>query len=222
MRFNTLNQLATITAELFDKYVAPVAKSFMSGEVPSALLTVHRTGSKDKDWLAQVQFKDGMPVSTFRCAIYLEDVFRLCRRCHLYLITEDIYRIAALYAMLHPLYQSQYNDFTKDLMLDYDSMMAGAGTETYHFMMRHYEFNENSPDSIALELFRYHMMIFTNHTKGVNITERFKKQRALYESYMLTHYRDAYKTARFRKAQTCQIDQEGFILLERLAEQEEH
>ena len=88
MRFDTLTTLAGIVVEMFDKYVAPAAKSMMSGEVPSAMLTVHRTGTKDKDWLAFVQFKDAMPISTIRCSVYLEDIFRLCRRNRLYLITE--------------------------------------------------------------------------------------------------------------------------------------
>lgn len=221
MRFNTLTELAIITTELFDQYVAPVAKSLMSGEVPSAMLTVHRMGTRDKDWLAFVQFKDGMPVSTFRCSIYLEDVFRLCRRNHIYLITEGIYRIAALYAMLHPLYQSQYSDFTKDLMLDYDSMMAGAGDETYRFISRYYPFASDGIDHIVLELLRYHMMIFANHSNEGDIKKQLKNRCADYESLMLEHYKDAYKAARFRKAQTCQIDHEGFILLERLTEQKE-
>ena len=45
MRFDTLTTLAGIVVEMFDKYVAPAAKSMMSGEVPSAMLTVHRTGT---------------------------------------------------------------------------------------------------------------------------------------------------------------------------------
>ncbi|MCM1531873.1 MAG: hypothetical protein NC114_06335 [Ruminococcus flavefaciens] len=215
-----MNQLAEITTELFNEYVAPVAKSMMTGEVPSAMLTIHRLGTKDKDWLAQVQFKDGMPVSTFRCTVYLDDIFRLCRKCYLYLITEEIYRVVALYAMLHPLYQSQYNDFTKDLLLDYESMMAGAGSETYHFIKDYYPFADES-DRIVLELLRYHMAIFTNHTKGEILNRKIKKRRAQYETYMLQNYADAYRTARFRKAQTCQVDQDGFIRLERLIEQEE-
>ena len=221
MRFNTLNELAAMTAELFDNYVAPAAKSMMSGEVPSAMLTIHRLGTKDKDWLAFVQFKDGMPVSTFRCSLYLEDVFRLCRRNYIYLVTDEIYRVAALYAMLHPLYQSQYSDFTKDLMLDYDSMMAGAGDETYRFITRYYDFGPDGTDRIALDLFRYHMMIFSNHPKVYDVKSKVKLRRADYESMMLDKYPDAYRAARFRKAQTCQGDREGFIRLEKLTEQEE-
>lgn len=221
MRFNTLTELAEITVELFDQYVAPVAKSFMSGEVPSALLTVHRTGTKENDWLAQVQFKDGMPVSTFRCTIYLEDVFRLCRRCHLDLITEDIYRVAVLYAMLHPLYQSQYNDFTKDLMLDYDSMMAGAGEETYDFISRYYPMRDGVSDAIALELFKYHMMIFSNHPKGDEIRAKLREARMLYESYMRKTYKEAFQVARLRQAQTCQVNRDGLVILERMTSQEE-
>ncbi len=222
MRFDTLTTLAGIVVEMFDKYVAPAAKSMMSGEVPSAMLTVHRTGTKDKDWLAFVQFKDAMPISTIRCSVYLEDIFRLCRRNRLYLITDEVFRIAALYAMIHPLYQSQYSDFTKDLMLDYDSMMAGAGDETYRFIRRYYTFNPDGLGLIALDLFRYHMMIFSNHTTRGDIKKKFKNRCADYENWMISRYPDAYRAARFRKAQNCQIDTDGFIRLERLTEQEEH
>lgn len=218
MRLFTLDEAVQITTELFDQYVIPVGKSFMTGEIPSVMLTIQRIGSKEDDWLAQVRFKDTAQVSVLRCHVCLDDVFRLCRNGKIYLLTKEIFQVAALYAMLHPLYQTQYKDFTKNLVLDYESMMAGAGEETYKFLSRYYPFSEDHIERTVLDIFRYQMMIFTNHPKGERIQFKCKHAQSDYEGYMLKHYELPYRTARYRKACTDMVDQDGYIVLERLTE----
>ena len=57
MRLMTLDECASITTKLFDRFVCPLAVSHMTGEVPSIHLGIHRRGSKDQDWLAMVKYK---------------------------------------------------------------------------------------------------------------------------------------------------------------------
>ena len=72
-------QAIVMIKDVFDNYVEPVAKSFMSGELPSVMLTIHRRGTREKDWLAHVRFKDSLTVSLFKCDVYIDDIYRLCR-----------------------------------------------------------------------------------------------------------------------------------------------
>ena len=104
MRTITIKQMVSITTELFKKYIEPTAISMMSGEVPNSTFVIHRDGSTDSEWLAQVRFKNTLTISMFHCDVYLEDVMRFCRWCKLYLITEEVFRVAVLYTILHPLY----------------------------------------------------------------------------------------------------------------------
>ena len=57
MRTITIKQMVSITTELFKKYIEPTAISMMSGEVPNSTFVIHRDGSTDSEWLAQVRFK---------------------------------------------------------------------------------------------------------------------------------------------------------------------
>ena len=124
MRLITLDEAVQITSTIFNDYVEPLAVSMMSGEVPSILLGIHRYGTKESDWLAHTSFKNSASISVFKCDIYLEDIFRLCRRCKLWLVTEDVFRVVTLYYVLHPLYQTQYINFDIDVNADYESIIT--------------------------------------------------------------------------------------------------
>lgn len=212
-------QAIDMIKDVFDNYVEPVAKSFMSGELPSVMLTIHRRGTREKDWLAYVRFKDSLTVSLFKCDVYIDDIYRLCRTCKLYLITEGIFQIAALYSMLHPLYQSQYNDFTKDLGADYYSMMAGAGEETFRFIRGYYPMTDEL-QKITLDIFKYNMMIFSNHSEpGTGFA--YKDQQDAYVQYCMKYHAQAYNSAKYRKAVTSRVDERGLILLERIPKPQE-
>lgn len=215
MRLFTLDEAVDMTNEMFSSYVEHLGVSLMSGEVPSVLFAINRRGTKEKDWLAQVRFKNTLAISIFRCDVYLEDVFRLCRMCKIYLITKDIYKIVSLYAMLHPLYQSQYVDFGFDVNADYESMTAGSGKMSYQFILDYFEFSDPIQRVIA-DILKYHMMIFTNHHDGEkHVTDTLKRLQQQYETEMLEKYPGAYNIARYRKAQTSLIDEEGYLILER-------
>ena len=216
MRLFTLQRAVQISNEMFSEYVEPLGLSMMSGEVPQMMFMIHQRDSKYQDWLAQVRFKNTLTISVFKCEVYLEDVFRLCRRCKLWLITEEIFRVAVLYAMIHPLYQSQYLDFTRDINADYESMMAGAGKDTYRFIKNFYlaRIDYDPVEKIVLDIFRYHLMIYTNKTE-TGCGEAYEDALFAYRQIMLLQYKGAYEVARYRKAQTYLIDEDGYMLMER-------
>ena len=180
MRLITLTEAVKITSDMFTDYVEPLGMSMMSGEIPSIMFMIHQRGSKDLDWLAHVRFKNTLPISVFKCEIYLDDVFRLCRRCKLWLITENVFKIVVLYAMLHPLYQTQHIDFSQDVTADYESMMAGAGKSTYQFIKDYYisRIEADSVDIAVLDILQYHMMQYTNKTfPGMRVAQEEAKVR---------------------------------------------
>lgn len=211
MRLITLDEAVQITSTIFNDYVEPLAVSMMSGEVPSILLGIHRYGTKESDWLAHTSFKNSASISVFKCDIYLEDIFRLCRRCKLWLVTEDVFRVVALYYVLHPLYQTQYINFDIDVNADYESMMAGAGKEADHFIRKFCSLRTTTEQTV-LDILKYHMMIFTNHYHGrdTNVGRAYTDAIESYAYIMLVNYRGAYEVARYRKAQTCLIDRDGY------------
>lgn len=208
-----------IVIDMFDRYVEHVASSFMCGEVPSTVFAVHRKGTKERDWLAMIRFKNTLTISIFRCEVWLEDIVRLCRRCKIWLLTEEVYKIISLYFMLHPLYQTQYIDFSHEIDSDYESMMAGAGKAAYKFIRRHFDF-EDPVQEVILEMLNYHNMMFTNHFYGPNkdnVGEACETERGKYVGFMMHRHPLAYKTAIHYKASTSLVDQDGFIHLARTA-----
>lgn len=220
MRLLTLDECADVTTKLFDRFVCPLAVSQMTGEVPSIHFGIHRRGTKDKDWLAQVKYKHTMSISVFQCDLWLEDVFRLCRRCRIWLITREVFQIVCLYAMLHPIYQTECMDFHRDMDSDYESMMIGAGKLTHEFIRSYYPITDDV-QPIVLEILRYHMMEFTNHWYGLSdgsYRETYRDLQRRYEQEMLAVYEGPYKVARSRKANTSLLDYEGFLRLERITE----
>lgn len=215
VRLFTTDQAVEIVTEMFNEYVEPLAVSMMSGEVPSMVLTIHRYDTKESDWLAHATFKNTVTLSTFKCDVYLDDIYRLCRRCKLWLLTDEIFRVAALYYMLHPLYQTQYINFEIDINADYESMMAGSGKETYHFMKRFCALTTTLEQTV-LDILEYRMMIFTNHYHGneTDVGHAYTDAIHQYAEIMKARYKGAYEVARYRKAQTYLVDADGFMILE--------
>ena len=216
IRTFTMDRSVAMIQEVFSKYVEPVAKSYMKGEIPQILLTIHRQGTKDKDWLAQVRLKETSSVSLFRCDIYLEDIHRLCRHCRLYLQTEQCFPVIVLWFVLHPLFQSQYNEFTADIVTDYDAMMIGAGDQTYDFIMSN--LSMRSPFKRAvLDVLRYNMMILS-HTDDPDVGKKLVRATRYYQKYCLEHHREAYNVSSLRRGHSCMIDPDGYMIVERLTQ----
>lgn len=217
MKLITLDQMADIAVEMFNSYVEPLGISLMYGEVPSVTLNIHRTGTLEKDWLARIRFKNTVEISVFKCDLWLEDIMRLCRMCKLYLITEDVWRIAVLWGLLNPLYQTQYINFTHELNADYDSMMGNAGKASYNYIRKHFKF-KNQIERTVLEILRYQMMIFTNHFYGKedDYGETYEEHQEIYIKIMLYTHEKAFRMARYYKASTSLIDDDGFYVLERI------
>lgn len=213
----SLDRMVELTQDAFNNYVEPVAYSFMSGEVPATTFMIHRTGTKENDWLAHVRFKNTVTISVFRCEVYIDDILNLCRKCRMYLVTEEVYRVTVLYVMLHPLYQTQHMNFKTNVNVDYDSMMAGAAKATYNFIVNHFDFH-CTLERTVLEILRYHAMVLINNFNGVpkfiNVSDHISSLKSEYEFFMNILYPREYKTAIKYKARTNLVDKDGFIKLE--------
>lgn len=215
MKMMTTPRQVEIICEMFDSYVEPVASSFMSGEVPSTVFKVHQRGTREKDWLAFVRFRNTLTISVFKCEVYLDDIVSLCRRCKIWLLTEPIYKIIVTYFMLNPLYQCQCIDFKHDNLSDYESMLTKAEKLTYRFIKKHFAFEANIQKTI-LEMLHIHMQLFTNTVGPRNLNREMEIQRTRYVDYMMRHYPMAYKTAIHFKASKSIVSEDGFIRLERI------
>ena len=214
MKMLTTQKQIEIIRDVFDRFVEPVASSFMSGEVPSTMFTIHRKGSREKDWLASVRFRNTLTISVFKCEVFMEDIVNLCRRCKIYLVTDTIYEVVALYFMLHPLYQSQFMIFEHDTIQDYESMMRNAGRSTYRFIKRQFQF-EDPVQKTVLEILNCYNLLFTNTViLGRNIREQLENYQSTYVGFMMNRHPGAYKTAIHFKAQNYVVDRDGFIILE--------
>lgn len=217
MKTFSLDQAADMCLELFEDLIEPYAYSIMSGELPAITYLVHRTESKDHDWTASIRLKNSLTISVFRCEIYIADILLLCRRCKMYLQTPAVFRMIALFYMLHALLQTQHMDFSTNTDKDFDSMMQGAGRATYQFIKANYQFTD-PVEHIVLDLLWYHSMVFTNNYKYAPRNQRvgdlIEDLQQQYASYMKQYYPKAFRMAKKYKSMTNQVNDEGFIVLE--------
>lgn len=217
MRLISLDEMCDITTRLFNKYVEPLAETFMTGEVPAVTFVVKRNGTRESNWLAYTKFKNTVSISSYRCEVYLRDIMELCRRCKIYLITKRIFVVVALYSMLHPLFQTQYTERTHSDD-DYDSMMSAAGKQAYRFMSKYFNFKTDE-DHLTLNILKYYMMLYTNKfydlERNENPKKTFDNYIKMYETRMRSQYSAAYYGARKYKANTLLVTPEGFIKMER-------
>lgn len=217
MKTFTLDDAVNICTAMFDHYVEPYAYAVMSGELPAITYMIHRTGSRDKDWTASIRLKNTLTISVFRCEVYIDDILRYCRYCKLYLVTESVFRPAALFYMLHGLLQTQHMDFHSNVNMDYESMMSGAGYAAYQFIKEHYDF-QDILEHITLQSVWYHSMILTNNYKYAPKDKRvgniIDEVTAEYDQYMIEHHTEAYRTAKRYKAWINLVDEDGFIRME--------
>lgn len=212
MRDITLEEMGDIVKQLFARYVEPLAETIMTGEIPSVALNVYPGGTSDSDWLAKVKFRNSAAVSIFHCNVYLEDIMRLCRKCKMYLVTKDVFNISALYYMIHPVFQIDWND-GRDIG-DYESMMYSAGRSTCSYISKYYPLQGDEIN--VLNILKYWMMVYTNQICGKveNARKHFDSAVKTYTKQMLTTRREQFITARRFKAQITSVDKDGFIILE--------
>ena len=220
MRTLTIGEVTNLVLDIYNDYVEPFGISQLTGDDPSIEFHIHRYGTKENDWLAKVKFKDSASISIFNIECWLEDCFYLCRKCKMWLITREIMSVAAMYYMVHPIFQSQCRgEFKTDAVAGYDSMMAEAAKLTYKFIKTYYRFT-GELDRSALDIIDGMLMTFTNHRwRESNIA---RSASLYYERYMLMYHCEAYKSARARKAQMNLVDEHGFLVLERKSPGESH
>ena len=224
MRLVNTEEMIQISLEQFAKWAEPLACSFMYGEVPTSSIIIHRTGSYDHDWLTKVRFKNSVSISMFRCEIYLDDIIDFCKRCHIWLITKEIFRLAITFCMLYPLYQTQYMNFKEDgVETAYQTMITEAGKDTYDFMTQYYPFHDPL-EKLILDIFFYESMhiiqTYKYFPEGLDYTETISKLILQYEKIMKKSYKIPYRTAQYRKAQDCLINEEGYMLIEYVDQRE--
>lgn len=202
---------------MFDKYIEPVVRDYLNGEMPQIMISIHRQGTKEKDYLAQVRFKETSTVSLFRCDIYMEDVDRLCRDSRIYLQTEDIYPVIILWFVLHPLFQSQYNNFTSDLIKDYDAMIHGATDQTYNYIMDHYPMRSLFR-RVVLDVLQYYTL--NQNMPDPVLANKLSRAQKQYRTYCRERHKCAYSVSSLRRGHNCMVDSDGMILLERIQKKE--
>lgn len=213
----TIDEMCNITQRMFNQYVEPVSLSLMSGEVPNTTFMIYRNRDS-QDWLAEVKFKNTLTISVFKCNVYLKSILNFCRKCKMYLVNREVFRMTVTFAMLHPLFQTQYMDFKHDVDTDYDSMMDGATNATYRFIRNHLEFDTAFEETV-LEILRFNTMVFTNSfkyaPKDIHIGNHISDLIGDYNFHMNSAYPYAFQTAKRFKAGIDLVDCDGFILLER-------
>lgn len=218
MKLLTINDMIKITIEVFETYGEHVALSLMSGELPTSTFIIHRTGTEDNDWLVKIRFKNTMTISVFHCEVYLDDILHFCKLCKMYLVTSELFKIAVSFSMLHPLYQTQYMNFVTDVNTDYNSMMVGASTATYRFLLQQYDFTEDI-EHVFLEILYYRSMSLVNQfyrfPDHISPYELEQSLLSKYKEYMLKYHRKAYNSAKRFKAYNNLLDEDGFIRMER-------
>ena len=220
----SLDEMVKITIKMFNTYVEPLAMSLLSGEVPSTTLSVQRKGTRDGDWLSHVKFKNTLTISVFRCEVYLDDIMALCRKCNIDLVTKEIFQITVLFSMLHPLYQTEYMDFSTDADNDYDSMMFGASRATKLFIEKHYKM-KTELEQLVLDTLYYNSFLFIKGEECKKYSDMSHELGELFSRYqyiMRSKYPQAYRKARLYRSYTNLIDEDGFIILERKKKEEIH
>jgi hypothetical protein len=205
--------------DLMNDYVLPCAYAMMSGELPAVTCKIYRTESNDNDWTASVHLKNTLTISVFRCEIYIADIISFCRRCKMYLVTPEVFKPVALFYILHGLLQMHNLDFKNDASNDFDSMMVGASYEAYKFIKSHYEFTD-SLEKTVIDIVWYYSMILTNNYKHaprtIRVGDRIDQLYSDYVANMELYHHEAWRSAKRQKAQTYQVDEDGFIVLERV------
>lgn len=225
MRTITLDRCAQIVQDMFERYVEPFGLSLMYGEIPKVILNIHRRGSKEHDFLASVSIRNSVTVSVLQCTVYIEDIFNLTRKAKLYLVTEPIFNVACLYAMLHPIFQRIFVEECKDMDVntDYECMMVAAGMNACDFIGKtrgYWSYEE----TLALGMLRYAMMEYMNlwrlgpKHRGKDHYPQYVLAKKRYLKYITKTYPEGWASARYRPAQHYLCDTDGFMLMERLTE----
>ena len=189
----------------------------MVGEVRSASVNIYTHGTFDKEEYAHTKLKNREVISVYRVDIWLDDIMRLCRNNKLYLITKEIFDIASVFYMLHPLFCAKFleNPSPKD---NYDSIYCAAADLSCQYIDRRM-IHLTKEQRLALNVFKYNIMVLTNHSFDLppNDSPLEYKLKSIqeYKRYMLHYHKEAYRESVRFKAYTCEVTEEGFILLEK-------
>ncbi|MDE6040989.1 MAG: hypothetical protein K2F99_05375 [Muribaculaceae bacterium] len=213
-----MNQSVKMVEEVFNRYVEPVVKTYMLGEIPQLILTIHRQGTKEKDWLASVRWKETNTASIFRCDVYFEDIHRLCRDSRIYLQTEVNFPVILLYFIMHPVFQSQYTDFTtSNLLKDYDAMMVGSAERAAEYIMEKLSAKTGYKRSVVDVLTTYTAYAINPTDENRAVLRAAQKR---YHKLAMELYPAAYPVAALRRGHMCLVDQDGYMHLEKLRKKE--
>lgn len=201
----------------FMDYIYPLVEKIMVGEVRSVSVNVYTKGTFDREQYAHTKLKNREVISVYRIDIWMEDIMRLCRNNKIYLITKEIFDLVSIFYMLHPLYCAKIleNPSPKD---NYDSVYCGAADLTCQYITRRMV-HITKEQHLASDILKYNIMVLTNHSFDMSPNEsplEYKlKSIQRYREYMLHVHKEAYREAVRFKAYTCEVDDNGFIKLEK-------
>ena len=214
MRTFTVEWMVDELVELFANYVYPIVDKIMIGEVRSVSVNIFTKGSREKDIYARTKLRNQEVISLYRVDIWLEDIMRLCRSDKMYLVTEEIFEVVALYYILQPLFVSKFMESPEKGEI-FDSIYVGASRYTASAILDCSE-KLTRIQKVALTNLYYTSLLSCNY----NPPQKSSLERQLtaikrYKKYMLANMRSPYITAVTYRANYYQVSPKGFIVLER-------
>lgn len=196
----------------FKKYAEPLIESLTLGDVVSIRYNVIEGHSVDHDTVAKTRFRNTLNVSVYAGVGYTLDSLALCRENGVYLITDEIFEIIAVYYWINPIYKTQFLGIT-GTEADYESMLFTADKMAQKHIKA--EIGLTELQQLVLDVIRFRTAKFTNRSiKGLNVYTEYSRAFSKYKSYMEENHKGAYQTARNFPAQQCLVDENGFIILE--------
>lgn len=215
MRTFTTEYMVNETIELIAQYVYKMVEKIMIGEVRSTSVNIFTYGSRENDVFARTKLKNQEVISLYRVDIWLEDIMRLCRKNKIFLVTKEIFPIVVLYYIIHPLFTTKFMECPGPGEI-YSSIYVAA-TERARRVIEHHTFKLNYIQNVVLRLLTSNDYVLANYNPDGELSMEEKlRTRNIYRDYMLKHHRQAYLSAVKFKANYFQVDENGFMRLERI------
>ena len=216
MRTFDIDWMLNEIVDVFATYIYPVVDKIMIGEVRSVSVNIFTKGSREKDVFARTKLRNKEVISIYRVDIWLEDIMRLCREHKMFLTTEEVFQIAVLYYILHPLYTTKFMESPSQGEI-FDSIYAAATDRTNQTIIRRIG-KLSYIQSTVLDILKFSDMVYCNRSFDLEPGESPLEHKLMsinrYREYMLKHHKQAYHTAVKFKANYYQVDHDGFFVLE--------
>lgn len=213
------DEVSKILERAFKTHAYGLIEKLTIGDVVSIRFHINEGYSVDHDWVAKTRFRNTINVSVYNGIAYEQDALSICRMCSMYLVTEEMFEIIAVYYWINPVYRTQFLGIT-GTEADYESMIYSADKLTQKLIRKNVKLTPLQ--EIILDIIRYYTTKLTNRTiPGVNAYKEFDRAYSEYKSYMMEYHEQAFRTARRYPAQQYMVDDDGYIILEQTASDDE-